>query len=68
MKLIDCEWNKCTNKHIHTWLANDESGITADFDSECSEGSVIIVISTSSTWMKNAQGKWQKVGSMEVKA
>lgn len=66
MKLIDREWNDCTNKYDHVWLANDESGITAEFDSESSEGSAIIVISTNSTFIKNADGKWQKVGTTEV--
>ena len=66
MKLIEREWNACTNKYMHVWLADDESGIVADFDANSSECSAIIVISTNSTYMKNAQGKWQKVGTTEV--
>ena len=68
MKLIDINWNVLLCKAEHVWLADDESGITADFDPESAEGSAIIVISTASTWMKNTQGKWQKVGTSEVKA
>lgn len=64
--LIDCEWNECTNKYIRVWVFDDESGITADFDSESSVGSVIIVIATNSTYMKNTKGKWQKIGTTEV--
>lgn len=66
MKLIASEWNPYLNSYEHVWLADDESAITADFDSDGAEGSMIIVISTSSTWMKNTQGKWQKVGTSEV--
>jgi len=33
---------------------------------DSAEGSVIIVISTRSTYMKNTAGKWQKVGTTEV--
>lgn len=66
MKLIDGKWNHYLDKCEHTWLADDESQITANFDPECAEGSMIIVISTASTWMKNTQGKWQKVGTTEV--
>lgn len=66
MKLIDHEWNETLNKRTNTWLANDESQITAGFDPECAEGSVILVISTNATFIKNADGKWQKVGTTEV--
>ena len=44
----------------------EETGITADFDAEGAEGSIILVISTEATYMKNTQGKWQKCGSTEV--
>ena len=67
MKLIDRDWNPHLNKYQHMWLADDESAITADFDPDGAEGSVIMVISTQSTWMKNSKGKWQKCGSSEVK-
>lgn len=66
MRMISCEWNACCNKYHHMWIADDESGITADFDPDCSVGSTIIVISTNSTWMKNTKGKWQKCGTNEV--
>ena len=67
MKLIDREWNPHLNKYQHMWLADDESGIVADFDPDGAEGSVIMVISTQDTWMKNSQSKWQKCGTSEVK-
>lgn len=66
MKLIDREWNAHLNKYQNTWLADDETGIVADFDTEGAEGSMIIVISTQSTYMKNCSGKWQKLGTTEV--
>lgn len=66
MKLIDREWNPYLNKYQNMWLADDESGIVADFDPEGAEGSAIMVISTQTTWMKNSQGKWQKCGTSEV--
>ena len=66
MKLINREWNAYLNRYEHTWLANDESQITSDFDPECAEGSVILVISTQSTYMKNCEDKWQKCGTSEV--
>lgn len=66
MKLIDHEWNKTLCKVTNTWLANDESEIVPGFDPESAEGSVILVISTSATFIKNADGAWQKVGTTEV--
>lgn len=66
MKLINRKWNAFVGKYENTWLADDETGITADFDSEGAEGSIILVISTEATYMKNTQGKWQKCGSTEV--
>lgn len=66
MKLIDREWNPYLNKYQNMWLADDESGISAGFDPEGAAGSVIMVISTQATWMKNSQGKWQKCGTTEV--
>lgn len=67
MKLIDRDWNPYLNKYQNMWLADDETGIAADFDRDGAEGSVIMVISTQATWMKNSKGKWQKCGSNEVK-
>ena len=66
MKLIDRDWNPHLNKYQNMWLADDESGITADFDPDGAEGSVIMVISTKATWMKNSKCKWQKCGTSEV--
>lgn len=66
MKRIGRRWNAYLDKYEDTWLADDESAITADFAPECAEGSIIMVISTESTWMKNTSGKWQKCGTTEV--
>lgn len=66
MKLIDREWNAYLDKYMNMWIADDESCITTDFDTDSAAGSTIIVIATSSTWMKNSTGKWQKVGTTEV--
>lgn len=66
MKLLSRRWNAFLNKYENTWLADDESGITAGFDPDAAEGSIILVITTEATWMKNTQGKWQKCGSTEV--
>ena len=66
MKLINREWNPFLGKYENTWLADDTSAITADFDKDGSEGSIIMVISTNDTYMKNCCGKWQKCGTTEV--
>lgn len=66
MKLIDREWNAFLNKYMNMWLANEDSDIAADFDPEGAEGSMILVIASQSTYMKNTEGKWQKYGSTEV--
>lgn len=66
MKLIDRKWNAFAGKYENTWLADDETGITAGFDPDGAEGSIILVISTETTYMKNTQGKWQKCGCTEV--
>lgn len=66
MKLIDREWIPELGGYQHLWLADDESQITASFDPDGASGSVIMVISTRATYMKNTQGKWQKVGTTEV--
>lgn len=66
MKLIEREWNCYLNKYQNVWLADNEDCITSGFDPECAEGSVILVISTNATFIKNADGKWQKVGTTEV--
>jgi hypothetical protein len=66
MKLIDREWNAYLGKYQNMWLADNETNIAADFDSDCAEGSIIIVIATATTYMKNTAGQWQKCGSTEV--
>ena len=68
MKLINREWNAYLNKYKHTWLADDESQLTSDFDTEGAAGSTVLVISTNETFMKNCEGKWQKCGTTEVLA
>ena len=66
MKLIEKEWNEFLGKYAKTYLADDVSQITADFDPDCAEGSMIIVLSAGCTYMKNCCGQWQKVGTTEV--
>jgi hypothetical protein len=66
MKLIEREWNAYLGKYQYMWLANDDSNITADFDPDSAAGSIIFVISSQSTYMKNCSGKWQKCGTSEV--
>jgi hypothetical protein len=66
MKLIERDWNEYLGKYENTWLANDESGVTADFDQEGAIGSMIIVIATENVFIKNTEGKWQKSGTNEV--
>lgn len=66
MKLIDREWNAFLNKYMNMWLANEDSDIAADFDPDGAEGSMILVIASQSTYIKNTEGKWQKYGSTEV--
>ena len=66
MKLTDREWNAYLNKYQNMWLADDDSDIASDFDPDGAEGSMIFVISTQSTYMKNCSGKWQKCGTTEV--
>ena len=66
MKLISREWNEYLSKYQNTWLADSATDIAADFDTESAEGSIILVIASEATYMKNTQGKWQKCGSTEV--
>lgn len=66
MKLIDREWTPCLGGYQNMWLADKESDVTADFDPEGACGSVILVIESKATYMKNTQGKWQKPGTTEV--
>jgi hypothetical protein len=66
MKLIDREWNAFLNKYMNMWLANEDSDIAADFDPDGAEGSMILVIASQSTYIKNTEGKLQKYGSTEV--
>lgn len=66
MVLIETKWNFCQGRTQNMWLANDKSEITADFDQDSSPGSAIFVISDNATYMKNADGKWQKCGTSEV--
>ena len=66
MKLISREWSSSLGGYTNMWLADDETGITADFDPDGNEGSMIYVISTDSVYMKNTKRKWQKCGTSEV--
>lgn len=66
MKLVGSEWNPYLGQSQNMWIADDESGITADFDSGSAVGSSIFVISTEATYMKNTRGQWQKCGTTEV--
>lgn len=66
MRLINQEWVPCLGAYNNTWLADTAEEITADCDPKCACGSMILVISTGDTYIKNTQGKWQKFGSDEV--
>lgn len=66
MKLIDREWNAFLGKYINSWLADNDEAITSYFDPDGAEGSMILVISSQSTYIKNTAGKWQKLGTSEV--
>jgi hypothetical protein len=66
MKLIELKWTPCLAAYAHTWLANDATEITADFDQDGACGSMILVIATGDTYIKNTAGKWQKFGTTEV--
>lgn len=65
-KLIDREWSKCLKACRNTWLSDDGSDIPADFDPDGAEGSMILIIATGATLVKNTAGKWQKLGTTEV--
>lgn len=67
MKLMDKEWNGCQNKYEHLWVADTESELTSNFDKDSAVGSMVLVIATKATWMKNSAGKWQKCGTGETK-
>lgn len=66
MQLLDAKWSFPQGKTERTWLADDESELTAGFDPTSAVGSSIIVIATGDVWMKNSKGQWQKVGTTEV--
>lgn len=66
MELINREWTPYLDKYTNTWLADDETSLTADFDPDSACGSMILVISTGDVYIKNTQGKWQKSGTTEV--
>lgn len=68
MALIEHEYNAYLDKYVNVWVADDKSELVADFDSESAPSSMIFVISTQETYMKNTAGKWQKMGSSEVVA
>lgn len=66
MKLIDREYNAHQDKDMKTWLADDATEITTDFDPSSAIGSMIIVLETKDIYIKNNAGKWQKFGTSEV--
>jgi hypothetical protein len=66
MKLLDQTWNTYLGKFDRTWLADSELDIPAGFDPESAEGSIILVILPQVVYIKNSQGKWQKMGTSEV--
>lgn len=66
MKLIDRSWNAYLGKFENTWIADNESDIPSNFDSESAEGSVILVIFPQVVYIKNSMGNWQKLGTTEV--
>lgn len=65
MKLILMEWNPTIGGYQKSWLADDESQVTASFDPDSNPGSTIFVISTQAVYVKNSKGKWQKAGTTE---
>lgn len=68
MILLESKWSFPQGKTERTWLADDESELTADFDPTSAAGSSVIVIGTGAVWMKNTKEKWQKMGTTEVLA
>lgn len=66
MKLINQTWNAFQEKYDNTWLADTESDIPSNHDTESAVGSVILVIFPQVMYMKNTAGKWQKMGTTEV--
>lgn len=69
MILINSEWNEHLAKYEVTYLADTKAEVEkSKIDPNCAMGSVIFVISTGDTYMKNTDNKWQKVGSEEVLA
>lgn len=66
MQLINREYNAFQDQYTNTWLANEATAIAPDFDADCAEGSMIIVISTKDVYIKNCNGRWQKFGTTEV--
>lgn len=63
MKLIIMEWNPTLDGYQKSWLADNESQVTASFDPDSTPGSTIYVISTKNVYVKNTNGRWQKAGT-----
>lgn len=66
VKLISREWNAHLEKYENTYLADSERDVTADCGEGCAEGSTILCVGNATAYIKNTQGKWQKLGSEEV--
>lgn len=66
MVLLEQTLAEYPDKYRRLWQADDESLITADFDSGSAAGSKIVVLSTKAVFTKNSKGQWQKDGTTEV--
>ena len=66
MTLIEQHLTQYPNEYRRVWLADDASQITAGFDPDSAEGSVIYVIASKDVYFKNSKKQWQKAGTIEV--
>ena len=66
MKLLESVWNEAQRKYKRTWLADNDSDITADFDADSASGSTIIVVTSGTVYTKNTQDKWQEFGGTKI--
>ena len=66
IKLIQQEYSNPQREWMNSWLADTPEDLTPDFDPKGASGSSVVVISTKDVYIKNSQGKWQKVGTTEV--
>lgn len=66
MKPLKSEWNEAQRKYYREWLADNDSDITADFDADSAAGSLILVTTSGTVYIKNTQDKWQEFGGSKV--